>query len=176
MKKLIVSWDTYSWVHCLAGLISRSPREYEIMIVTKDDTSPIHWTQQLCKKAVYTQRMDDIFWVGKALNINKMSNLLVDPLDFDEDLLIAKFQTKLVFSGIQEVYFQDNILLESIFTAIKKKINLEVAVFDKFTDATPMTIKLTEKELEMKRELLTLMVALPHYQLDYDSEENLYRI
>ena len=175
MKKLIVSWDSYTWVHCLAGLVSRSPKEYEIVVVTKDDTSPIHWTQQLCKKAVYTQRMDDIFWIGKALNINKMSNMLVDPLDFDVDKLIAEFQMKLVFGGINTVYFQDNVFLENIFRAIKKKINLEVAVFDRF-EGVPMTTTLTEKELEAKRELLTLMVALPHYQLDYDSEENLYKI
>jgi len=175
MKKLIVGWDTYTWVHSIAGLIARSPKEYEIMLVTKDDSSPMHWTKGLCKKAVYAQRMDDIFWIGKALNIKKMSNMLVDPLDFDEDKLIAEFQMKLVFDGIREVYFQDNVFLKNIFSAIKKKINLEVAVFDRF-EGTPTTITLTEEELRAKRELLTLMVALPHYQLDYDSEENLYRI
>lgn len=175
MKKLIVSWDSYTWVHSLAGLISRSPKEYEIMVVTKDDASPMHWITGLCKKAVYAQRMDDIFWIGKALNINKMSNMLVDPLDFDENKLIAEFQMKLVFNGIREVYFQDNDLLENIFMAIKKKMNIEVAVFDRF-EGTPMTISLTKEELEAKRELLTLMVALPHYQLDYDTEEHLYQI
>ena len=175
MKKLIVSWDSYTWAHCLAGLISRNPKEYEIMIVTKDDCSPMHWSKGLCKKAIYAQRMDDIFWIGKALNINKLSNMLIDPLDFDENKLIAEFQMKLVFSGINKVYFQDNVFLENIFKAIKKKINLEIAIFDRFT-GTPMTTTLTEKELEAKRELLTLMVALPHYQLDYDTEEHLYQI
>jgi len=175
MKKLIVGWDTYTWVHSIAGLVSRSPHEYEVVIVTKDEKSPMHWTMQLCPKAVYAQRMDDIFWIGKALGINRLSNMLVDPLDFDENKLIAEFQMKLVFNGIQEVYFQDNALLENIFMAIKKKMNLEVAVFDRFTDPA-MTITLTKDELEAKRELLTLMVALPHYQLDYDNEEHLHKI
>jgi len=175
MKKLIVSWDTYTWVHSIAGLVSRSPKDYEVIIVTKDDTSPMHWTKQLCKKAVYTQRMDDIFWIGKALNIKKMSNMLVDPLDFDENKLIAEFQMKLVFNGIREVYIQDNALLEIIFMSIKKKMNIEVAVFDRFTDPA-MTITLTKEELKAKRELLTLMVALPCYMIDYDNEEHLHRI
>ena len=175
MKKLIISWDSYTWVHCLAGTIARSPKQYEVAIVTKDDKTPIHWAPGLCFEAVYAQRTYDLYRVGKQLKIPKLYNMLLNDMDFDEDKLIAELQMKIVFGGFGEVYFQDNALLENVFKAIKKKVNIEVAVFDRFK-GVPMTITLDEDELKEKRTLKNLMYALPHYHLDYDNEENLYRI
>lgn len=175
MKKLVVSWDTYTWVHNLAGIIARNPRDYEVVIVTRDDQTPMHWTDKLCKKAVYTQRMDDIFWVGKTLGVPKLSNMQINPLELDEEKLIAELQMKIVFGGYNEVYVQDNALLERIFRAIKKKINISVAVFDRFEGLSD-TYTLSDEEVERKRELLQLMHALPHYVLTYDNEERIYRI
>lgn len=174
-KQLVISWDSYTWIHSMAGIIARKPGAFEVIIVTRDDKTPMHWTKELCGEAVYAQRADDLYRVGRTLGIPKMSNMLHDKTSLDETQMIAELQMKIIFSGIQTVYFQDNNLLEHVLGAIKEKVNIKVYAFDRF-DGAGEIYKLNREELENKRNLLKEMVALPHYQLNYDSVEHLYKI
>ncbi len=174
-KQLVISWDSYSWIHSMAGIIARKPGAFEVIIVTKDDKTPMHWTKELCGEAIYAQRADDLYRVGRTLGIPKMSNMLHDKTSLDGTQMIAELQMKIIFSGIQTVYFQDNQLLEYVLKAIKEKVNIEVYAFDRF-EGHAERYDLNREERQNKRNLLNEMVALPHYQLEYDSAEYLYKI
>lgn len=174
-KQLVISWDSYTWVHSIAGIIARNPKTFEVVIVTKDDESPMHWIKELCSDAVYAQRAHDLYKIGRVLGVPKMSNMLHDKVSLDEAQIVAELQMKIIFGGIQTVYFQDNQLLEYALRAIKEKVNIEVYAFNRF-EGWAERYKLSMKELNHKRSLVSLMVALPHYQFSYDSEECLYKI
>ncbi len=175
-RKLVVSWDTYSWVHHLAGQIAREPRLFEIIVVTKDGDSPIYGCKELCKEAVYAQRAYDLFKVGTELRVRKLANMLYDDDTLDIEVLTAKLQMQVVLTGVEVVYFQDNIILENIFKAIKKKVNIELYAFDKFEENPKRIINLSETEVERKQNLLSWMVGLPLYGVNYTEREYIYKI
>lgn len=175
-RKLVVSWDTYSWIHHLAGLIAKEPKSFEIIVVTKDGDSPIYGCKELCKEAVYAQRAYDLFKVGTELGVRKLANMLYDDDTLDVEVLTAKLQMQVVLTGVNIVYFQQNIILEHILRAVKNKINIELYAFDNLEDYPRSIINLSETELVRKQNLLTWMVGLPQYGVDYTEREYIYKI
>lgn len=175
-KRLVVSWNTYDWIHNLAGFIAKDPSSFEIIIIMKDEEHPMHWTKELCEEAIYAQRVHDLRCIGKQLGIKKLSNLLYTTNTFHLEMVAAKLQMHIVLSGIKEVYFQYNSILEGIFSAIKDKAKIEIYGFDGAPTGLEKIIYLSEEERQAKHSLLKYMVALPHYQLDYNDKEYLYKI
>lgn len=175
-RKMVVSWDTYSWVHNLAGLIAREPKMFEIMVITKDSDMPISGCKALCEEAVYAQRAYDLWRVGTELGVRKLANLLYEDHTLDIETLTAKLQMQVAITGVQIVYYQDNAVLRRIFKAIKKKVNIELYAFDRFEEFPKRIINLSETELSRKNNLLPLMVGLPQPTFTYTEREYIYKL
>ncbi len=175
-RKMIVSWDTYSWVHCLAGLIARRPKSFEVIVVTKDSETPIPGCRLLCEEAVYAQRAYDLWKIGTELGVRKLANMLYEDNNLDIEVLTAKLQMQVAITGVQVVYYQDNVVLRSIFKAIKKKVNIQLYTFDKLEEGFKRIISLSKTELARKNNLLPLMVGLPQHTPTYTEREYVYKI
>lgn len=175
-RKLIVSWNSYTWVHSLAGLISRNPKSFDVLIVCDDSNLPTHWTRaKFCKEAIYAQRKYDLFQIGTQLGIQKLSNLLYDPENLDIENLAAKLQMHILMTNPQEIYFQDIGILYEIFFVLNKKLKIDIFAFDKFTNTTDI-ISLTDEEQEEKNKLFNLIVADSECYIYYEDKEYLTKL
>lgn len=153
--KLIVALDNYSWINHLSGTIMRSPSEYVVMVILKD-TRPILKCSNLCEEAVYAQRRNDLFQVGKQLRLNKIINLGYENLYENPERLIMQLQLQILIGNVQTVYYQNNNFLGSIFSKIQVKEKYSFCVdLKKATNKTT----LTNYEIDRKSELATLLVG-----------------
>ncbi|MHA2113723.1 MAG: hypothetical protein ACW98W_19870 [Candidatus Hodarchaeales archaeon] len=175
-RKMVVSWDTYSWVHSLAGTIAKSPKLYEVIVVTKDSYSPICGCKHLCEEAIYAQRAYDLWKIGTEIGVRKLANMLYDEHDIDMEVLTAKLQMQVVLTGVKEVYFQFNSVLLNIFRAIQKKIDINLFVFDADDMGYQNVVYLDEHELNKKRDLQRYLVGTSHWVADYSNTERFYVI
>jgi len=164
MKRLIISWDSYSWVIYCAGRIARDPKRYEIIVVSKDDTIPIHRCKNLCSSAIYEQRAEDLYNIGTRLKIKKLTNLLVENYESESEIsrIIAQLQLYIIIGGIREVYFQHNEILQRIIPKICTKANIPAFSYSSSLDSLRKEVIMLDKdELESKKELINLMVGSP---------------
>jgi len=153
--KLIVAIDNYTWINHLSGIIMRNPSEFVVMVVLKD-VRPVLKYPRLCEEAVYAQRRNDLFQIGKQLHINKIINLGYTNLYENPERLIVQLQLQTMIGGIDTVYFQYNNILNSIF----KKINVrEKYSFDVDLVKATDKIVLSDNEITKKSELATLLVG-----------------
>jgi len=118
---LVVSLDSYSWINACAGRIIEAPAQFQVLIVCKD-YRPILYCPKLCNSAIYAQRTNDLFVIGKELGIKKMSNLghLIDDIDLKK--LATQLQLAIMFSGIKTVIYQYS---NSLDVMLKNMGNLE---------------------------------------------------
>ena len=122
-KKLIVSYDSYSWIKYCSGMIIQNPKQFAIIIVSEDNIDSILDCKNLCKESIYAQRTKDLYDIGICLGVPEITNLgYINESDLNR--IVAQLQIKIIMGGISEVYYQNNKLLYSIFTAMKKKVSI----------------------------------------------------
>jgi hypothetical protein len=164
MKKLILSLDTYSWVRYCAGMISRNPEDFSIIVIYKDDYTPIvDCNPNLCSKAVYEQRVHDLFKIGKELHVKKIISLNYDAEDLEIEKLVMHLQLYITIGGITEVYFHPDDIVEEILKSIKGKLNIELFSFlpSSSEDKVVREVLLDMGEMNKKYKLRELMIGIP---------------
>ena len=159
-KRLILSWQTYDWIKYCSGLLIKEPQhQYISMVICKDDRRSIIDCEQLCREAIYAQRRYDLFKVGKVLGVKKLYNLEGEPDIINLNKLVAQIQINIVVGGISEIYYNNNIFLNRIFSNLSNKI-----VTYKYGEVDGLEpdkkITLTVKEYDKKRDLSDLMVGV----------------
>lgn len=160
-RKLIISYDTYSWVGRCAGFIFRNSDLFSIIIVNRDDKRPIYGGINLCNNAIYEQRIFDLFRLGKALGVKKILNLNYTEEDMDIEKLIMYLQLYITIGGTTEIYFQPIEILDNILMSVKNKFNIELFSYSKPSKEKDVTeVLLTDAEISMKFNLRELMVGI----------------
>jgi len=160
MINLIVSLDSYSWIYNCAGLITRSEDSFDVIVVTKDNLTPIHNCKNLCEEAIYNQRVHDCVVAGKELKIRKLINLKHKSINsVDIEQLIVHLSLYTTLNNIKTVYIQNNFVLYRIFKAIKKNLPLNLFLCSE-TNSTD-NILLTYNEYNSKCLVIDKMVGLP---------------
>ena len=110
---LILSWDSYSWIKYTSGLIKKNPKNYELLLVTKDCWDQVIFCKSfLCQEALYEQRKDDVFRVAKKLGLRKVYNLGYFYIEVEK--LIAQLQLKFLFTKYNKIYYQDVFILSEV--------------------------------------------------------------
>lgn len=134
---LIVSLDSYSWINACTGRIIEAPAKFQVLIVCKD-YRPILYCPNLCDDAIYAQRSNDLFTLGKELGIKKISNLGHLQDDIDLKKLATQLHLSLMFGGIKTVIYQFNNSLDVMLRSFKDinkltygaKVDGELEVFE----------------------------------------------
>jgi len=164
-KSLIVSNNSYDWVKHCSGLILSVPKDvYDIVVINKDDDRPIFFCRDdICKSAVYEQRSDDLFRIGKELNIKKIINLGYERDSVDIVRLTTQLSLYLLTGGISRVLSMDvgwlNIILSKICNQTKvEHLLYGVTDYSKFNIS--LTVVLTEENIFRKAELRKQMVGV----------------
>ena len=147
--------------------------------MTDDSDTKIHWCPFLCADAVYAQRKHDLFNIGTKLRVRSLHNLLFkENIDIEEltSKLTAKLQMYVFLNRPQEIYFQHNLILNSIFSALQKKMDIDCFSFGSSSNDDALNILtdatcLTDEEHVDKTKLLEFMVGLPHYKIEYSKKE-----
>jgi len=160
MRRSIISLNTYSWIKHCAGMISRDPKDFNVLIVHVDKKRPIMNYNSLCSDAIYVQRAHDLKVIGKKIGISKIANLMYDDEnDIDIERLVTQLQLHLLIGGVREVYYQDSVLLENIIKKISKMIGIKCYKYGKI-DNPSKTIELDEQEILNKVSLSCFMVGV----------------
>lgn len=158
-RKLILSLLTYDWIPHTAGMIAQNSNEYELVVIYRD-IRPIFWIRNLCTFAILEQRRHDLFCIGKRIGLKKISNLQY----LVENIYLEKFITELhlyiMLNNIQEVYFQNNIILVNIFRELKKKYNIQLYIYGECSTKQIKNIMLSKYEYQEKTNLKKLMVGI----------------
>lgn len=180
-KKLIVSYDSYSWILNCAGIIMQEPKYYEVIIINKDTTKQIYGCSRiLCEDAIYAQRKYDLAQIGKELGIKKMYNLLHDENNTDILKLTVQLQFNILVGGVSEVFYQNNRHLNIIFDKIKKHSKANIYRFDKNYDYIQTSYDkvyfLKEEEFEKKHDLVNLIIGDSESEITIKNPEICYRI
>jgi hypothetical protein len=164
MIKLIISFDSYSWIKYIAGIVmSDKVSRYDLMILKKDDKLPLLNCKSLCKKAIYEQRRYDLFKIGKKIGITKLMNLGYDDLPINK--IVAQLQLYTMLSNINTIYAPNN----SIFTSIFKNTNANLYFYD-FGDTNPYTTILDKDIYKRKIDLKNFMIGV-----DDKKDSDLYK-
>ena len=152
MRKLIVSWDTYSWaLYCSTKIILDYESQY-IVIVADKDLSPMAYYDGLCDDAILAQRRHDLFCIGKELKIQRLEGVLYSLQNIES--IITYIQLQILIGGIKEIYFQyDCNILYNMFLAIKKKIDIPIYGYNTDKNVV-LSIDLTETEILNKKQLI----------------------
>jgi len=159
--KLIVSWDTYSWIKYCSGLILQGrDKEFDVVIVC-EDTEPSCNFDGLCEEAIYAQRNYDLFRIGKELGGRKMMNMQYKS-ENDLERVLAQIQLQIFFSNISEVYFENKYSLVKFFIKLTETIGTYCMTFGETTInyLVKAEVYLTDKEFEKKNSLKELMTCI----------------
>lgn len=157
---LVISFDSYSWVNACAGRIIDSPAKFQVLVVYKD-FRPLLYAPNLCDEAIYAQRTNDLFTLGKELRIKKMSNLghYVDDLDIEK--LTTQLHLAIMFSGVGTIIYQFSPLLYNILSKIKKNDSVELLAYDTKVDGDELVVfELDNAVWSRKAYLQELMVGV----------------
>lgn len=160
--KLIVSYRTYDWVKHCAGLIMRDPKQFDVMVVCKDDDRQIFGhNSNFCEDALYAQRHYDLGKIGKKLNVRKVMNLLYDDRTISNAIerLIMQIQLQITIGGVSKVYYYSNDLLKPIFDSIEKSLGVETLAYGTRLYTIKEGIELNKEEFSFKESLNDLIVA-----------------
>ena len=163
MTKLIVSWRTYDWVKYTSGMIIQEPSKCQLLIVNADDDRLLVCFDRLCRNAIYEQRKHDVSTIGNYIGLPKATNLLYKKDSLDISKLIAHIHINILMSGIQEVYFQDNRILNPLFKQVQKENNRVKIYRYGVPNSEDLNIKpvfLSDKEFEKKLFLRNFMVGV----------------
>ena len=131
--------------------------DFEILLIAKDDTRPIHNCDFLCEKAILEQRRFDVFKIGKYLGIKKLSNLMLDADDINIEILTAKLQLLFMISGVKVVYCQNVELLTDIVREISKITNTTLYLYN--CDTVNVTVFLDQNEIKTKCNALKMITG-----------------
>lgn len=182
MRTLILSNTTYSWVKFCVGVIIKDPSKIQLLIIYKDDDRPLYRMTSLCEDAVYAQRSEDLFKLGKLLNIKKISNLGYYKDNLDVEKLSAQIQLSIMLGGITKIIYEYSPILENTLKAIRKNTQVELYAYDTDPDAEsyePEIIELSISDKIKKFELRKCMIGIntPSELPDYsDKIEVLYKV
>ena len=160
-RKLIVSYDTYSWINYCAGFVLRNSELFSVIIVSRDDDRPVYGCTNLCPNAIYEQRIFDLFKIGKELGVKKILNLNYNDWNMDVEKLIMYLQLYITIGGTAEVYYQPVDIVEDILIGIKNKFNVDLFSYKTQVDEKDVTeILLSDAEITRKFGLRELMVGI----------------
>ena len=168
MKKLIISYDTYSWaLYCSTMIAFDTENKYGVIVVDKD-ISPMVYYKGLCEEAILAQRRHDLFCLGKELKIQRLESM-----SFNIESLITYIQLQTMVGGIKEIYFQyDCKALRDIFSVVKKKIDIPIYGYNADKNIV-ISINLTWDEILYKRLIIkNCMKGIPEkYYNIYPTKE-----
>jgi len=167
--QLVISLDTYAWMFNIIGLISRTPQDFVIMIVTDDSNSPIASLKKLHKDVVYLQRIYDIKKIARLLGIPKIINLKHIPTKIDLHKLVAEIQLQVLLGGISNIIYQKSYFLDEIIKNIYYKNEYVTNISSYTSSSIPFTmhdvgdieVKLTGFEISRKDCIIKSLVGLP---------------
>lgn len=125
MRYLIISHDTYSWIHSFYRIID-DVNIYDVMIAFNDDYNSMKRYPKLCRDAVYAQRRWDLFKIGKELGIKKLMHLNYDETNLDLYKLISQIQLYVMFNNITTVYYTSNLLIGNILGELRDKLGIKM--------------------------------------------------
>jgi hypothetical protein len=116
MKKLVISFDSYSWVKYVGGMIIENPDLFEVIIVCQDTDRDMDCCTRLCEDAIYAQRRYDLFRISKDIGLKKISNFnyTYSSLLDNFDKFVAEISLKTIVSGSDTIIYQNNYLLRNI--------------------------------------------------------------
>lgn len=116
MKKLVISYDSYSWVKYIGGQVIENPELFEVIIVCQDTDRDMEYCTRLCEDAVYAQRRYDLFRIAKDIGLKKISNFNYTYSALLDNLgkFAAEIALKSVVSGTDTIIYQNNYLLRNI--------------------------------------------------------------
>lgn len=175
-KKLIISFDSYSWIKYTSGLILQNPKEFSVIILTKDDSTPIYHSNNLCKKAVYAQRAYDLRRIGKKIGLSELMNLQYDENKIDILTLTTQLCLKVLLDGVKEIYYSDKDLLNKLIASLNKNYNIQIYKFG--VEDYNTEIKLSEKEYVIKKSLNKNLIGAPSLEsiLNFENTEKFLKI
>jgi len=156
MKKLIISYSTYSWIKYCSGMIIQEPNTFSVMIVMAEKDKPIYGCANLCKAAIYEQRSEDLYNIGIKIGVKELTNFRNTIETFDIHKLIAQLQLKIMLGGIEEIYYQKSKLLDIIFNKMNKKLCVNIYSYGKNGDKV---IELSQNEYSKKLSLKEFMIG-----------------
>lgn len=165
MRKLIISMNNYDWIKYCSALIMRNSNNCEVIVIRSQEEDSIVGYPKLCKEAVYEQRKNDLFKVGKTLGLKKLRNLRYPKELTEEDLekLIMELQLNMIFGATTEVYFSFNKDLIDIIDALEAQLqHIRFYSYGKrvLSYDSVERIELTSNEIEIKNNLKNLMIGI----------------
>lgn len=144
MRKLIISWDTYSWVYDIAEEVLKDPDNFTVLIICEDVKKRMAHCPNLCEDAIYAQRKYDLVQICRRVGVKKVSNLLCDEDYVDWEWATAQITSAILFGGIKEIY--------------TSKSNPGLEYIRKIAETLKIKcLEFTEKEFDKKVELVALM-------------------
>lgn len=161
MKKLILSYDSYSFVKYFLYEVFNDISNCEVVIATKDDITPIAGFPDLCQDALFYQRRYDLLKIGNFLGLKKMSNFMFDEADLNVELLIKRIQLMIMLSGVREIFFQSHVVLSPVMKAIKNNFGIPVFKFGDYTSSFFIERKLTQEESDKKGRCVDICTGAP---------------
>jgi len=149
------------------------------MIVCRDDIRPIYnCVDKLCKNALYEQRKNDIFNIGRRLGLKKIYNLNHDINNIDIAKLSTEISLNIIVGNMKEIYCFDNEILVNIASSINNKLKRNLYIFGYDNKKTDTIIKLRQDEYNIKRNLNNLMVGInsPQELIGLEDIEEFHKI
>lgn len=178
MKSLVVSYNSYSWIKFASGLISRSPNEYQVIIVDSDDKTPILGYNRLCSDAIYIQRRCDILNVGNVLGLKSVSNLNYNSNSSLKDMIL-NLQVTIMLQKPRVILYQNKGILNSLFSIINDKFKIPTYSFGiNINNVECKKVVLTEDEIRLKNSFKDLLVGIndKFYVTGYPKIEKFYKL
>jgi hypothetical protein len=169
MKKLIVSYDTYSWIKYISGMIIEKPGDYEVVIVCEDTDRDMYYYKGLCDDSIYSQRRYDLFRCSKKIGLKKVSNLnyTYSTLQRNLDKFIAELSVMSLLSGVGTIIYQNNYILRNIIESIGKKSRIDTFSYqDSYSFENTKFIYLKNETVDKKISLSKYMIGI------HDNQEN----
>ena len=179
MRSLIIDISTYNWIKYCAGLIMKSPHDFSVMVTCKDDIRPIYkCNDKLCKSAIYEQRKNDIFNVGKKLNIKKIYNLGHDINGIEIERLSTEITLNIMIGNMTDVYCYSDDRILNVVKAVNKQLNKNLYIFGDIKNKPDKIIKLQQDEYETKRDLNKYMIGVSSWEelIHLEDLEEFYKV
>ena len=150
----MISWNTYDWIFYCLDPVLKEPHKFDVMIICRDDSTPIHNCKRLCSEAIYAQRRHDLFKIGKELGVRKIMNMNFDGEPRNLKKLITQLQLYMGLGGVKEVYYYGNVILGKIIKEIARKFNIKRHAYN--ASSTPIN-----RDNIKKKEIFDMCVGKP---------------
>jgi hypothetical protein len=159
MKKLVISYDSYSWVKYIGGMVIENPNLFEVIIVCEDTERDMECCTRLCDDAIYSQRRYDLFKIAKDIRLKKISNFnyTYSTLLKNLDKFAAEVSLKSVVSGTDTIIYQNNYILRNI----SKNLGIKSFAYqDNYSLDNTKFIYLKNKTVDKKIALARFMLGV----------------